>query len=50
MANQTNTAKKPQREPKFLLGSLFVDADVRDEHVETAKIVVAGMTEAHIKK
>lgn len=50
MANQTNTAKKPQREPKFLLGSLFVDADVRVEPVEPAKVVVAGMTEAHIKK
>lgn len=50
MANQTNTAKKPQKEPKFLLGSLFVDADVAVEPEEPAKIVVAGMAEARIKK
>ena len=43
MANQTQTAGKPAREPKFLLGKFFVDADVVVEPEEPAKIVVAGM-------
>lgn len=50
MANQTTSAKKPQKEAKFLLGNLFVDADVTVEPEEPAKVVVAGMTEARIKK
>lgn len=50
MANQTTSAKKPQKEAKFLLGKLFVDADVTVEPEEPAKVVVAGMTEARIKK
>ena len=50
MANQTQTAGKPAREPKFLLGKFFVDADVVVEPEEPAKIVVAGMAEARPKK
>ncbi len=50
MANQTNMAKKPQKEPKFLLGRFFTDADVVTEPEEPAKVVVAGMAEARIKK
>lgn len=50
MANQNQTAGKPGKEPRFLLGNLFVDADVVVEPEEPAKIVVAGMAEARIKK
>lgn len=51
MATQTNHAyKKPQREVKFRLGKFFVDADVVIEPEEPKKIVVAGMTEARVKK
>ena len=50
MANQNQAAAKPAREPRFLLGKFFVDADVVVEPEEPAKIVVAGMTEARIKK
>ena len=50
MANQNQAAAKPAREPHFLLGKYFVDADVVVEPEEPAKIVVAGMTEARIKK
>lgn len=50
MANQNQTAGKPGKEPRFLLGNLFVDADVVVEPEEPAKIVVAGMAEAKIKK
>lgn len=51
MANQTQSPyAKPQKEPKFLLGNLFVDADVIVEPAEPQKIVVAGMTEATVKK
>lgn len=52
MANQAQAAGGRQRdkEPKFLLGSLFVDAPVVAEPEEKKKIVVAGMTEATIKR
>ena len=50
MANQNQTGKASGREPKFLLGKLFVDADVVVEPEEPAKIVVAGMAEARIKR
>ena len=50
MANQTQAAGRPAKEPRFLLGKFFVDADVVVEPEEPAKIVVAGMTEARIKK
>lgn len=51
MANQTQSPyAKPQKEPKFVLGNLFVDADVVVEPAEPQKIVVAGMTEATVKK
>ena len=50
MANQNQTAGGQGREPKFLLSGLFVDADVVVEPEEPAKIVVAGMAEARIKK
>lgn len=50
MANQSQAAGKPAREPRFLLGKFFVDADVVAEPEEPAKIVVAGMAEARIKK
>lgn len=51
MANQTQSPyAKPQKEPKFVLGNLFVDADVVVEPAEPQKIVVAGMTEATAKK
>ena len=50
MANQNQAAAKPAREPRFLLGKFFVDADVVVEPEEPAKIVAAGMTEARIKK
>lgn len=38
--------QKKQKEPKLLLGSLFVDAKAAVEPEEPAKIVVAGMVEA----
>ena len=50
MANQNQAAAKPAKEPRFLLGKYFVDADVVVEPEEPAKVVVAGMTEARIKK
>ncbi len=51
MANQTQSPyAKPQKEPKFVLGNLFVDANVVVEPAEPQKIVVAGMTEATVKK
>ena len=50
MATQNQAAAKPAKEPRFLLGKFFVDADVVTEPEEPAKIVVAGMAEAKIKK
>lgn len=49
MANQTGYAGQ-QKEPKFLLKNLFVDADVAVEPAEPQKIVVAGLVEAKPKK
>ncbi len=51
MANQYQpNAGKATKEPKFLLGNLFVNAEVVVEPEEPQKIVVAGMAEARIKK
>ena len=51
MANQTQAGgRQREKEPRFLLGSLFVDAPVVAEPEEKKKVVVAGMTEATIKK
>lgn len=51
MANQTQAGGRQRvKEPKFLLGSLFVDAPVVAEPEEKKKIVVAGMAEATIRK
>lgn len=50
MANQNQSRETAGREPRFLLGDLFVDANVAVEPEEPAKVVVAGMAEARIKK
>lgn len=52
MANQAQTGGKQRaaKEPKFIFGSLFVDAPVVTEPEEERKVVVAGMTEARVKK
>ncbi len=52
MSNQVtnNKAKAPKRERKFLLSNLFVDAEIRIEPEEKAKVVVAGLQEARVQK
>ncbi len=49
MVNQSQHQQRT-KEPKFILGSLFVDAPVVQEPEEARKIVAAGMAEANIKK
>ncbi len=50
MATQNNNKSKLQREPKFLLAKWYTDAEITVEPEETGKVVVAGMTEALVKK